>query len=110
MLQVSETPKKQIVVTKEMAEEIRRFYKKQGVTDTDLDVRNEEGALAETPTPKFEGVSWRRWKTGNGFIATCSYCRARGEFEEVTKAGRKALRFRHCGRADRLPLLLRWFA
>jgi hypothetical protein len=97
-----------VELTIEMQENMRRHYRAQGATGVDL-IQSESAALVPTVEPINVGVSWRRWKSANGFIATCNQCHQRGEFEEVTKAGKKTLRFRHCGnKVEKLPLLLRW--
>jgi hypothetical protein len=110
--------------TTEMNRKQRAHYMAQGATAVDL-VQSECAALVPGQDRRQEtflstlfggmlpqtkaAVRWRRWKLGNGFIATCNTCHARGEFEEVTGAGKKTLRFRHCGKkVEKLPLLLRW--
>jgi hypothetical protein len=94
-------------VTAEMNRNIRAHYRAQGATRVDL-IESEIGAVVPVEKHKPE-VRWRRWKLGNGFIVICNTCHQRGEFEEVTSAGKKKIRFRHCGgKVEKLPLLLRW--
>jgi hypothetical protein len=101
-----QSDKKQFVLTPEMQKKSIAHYLKQGATRTDL-IHSDEGALAEVPTPKRFVSTWRRWTIADGFIATCPNCNTRGEFENVTKAGLKTIRFNHCGKSERLPWLTR---
>jgi hypothetical protein len=98
--------KKDFVLTPEMKKKSIAHYLKQGATVTDL-VHSDEGALVPLPAPKSFVSNWRRWRTGDGFIATCPNCNTVGEFENVTKAGLKKIRFQHCGRSEKMPFLLR---
>jgi hypothetical protein len=91
-----------------MDREMRRTYLAQGATETDLQFHDVAAVVPGQGSPNFL-VTWRRWPLAHGFIAFCPRCKHQAEFEEVTKAGRKSLRFKHCGRLDKLPLLLRWF-
>jgi hypothetical protein len=108
-----------VELTTEMQENMRAHYRAQGATEVDL-IESESAAivLVEQPATFLSillgdksasktAVRWRRWELGNGFIAVCNRCHSRAEFEEVTEAGKKTLRFRHCGKADRIPLWLR---
>jgi hypothetical protein len=110
-------------VTKEMNRKQRAHYMAQGATEVDL-IESECAALVPGQDRRQEtflstllggmlpqakaAVRWRRWKLGNGFIATCNTCHTRGEYEEVTPGGAKKIRFHHCGnKVEKLPLLLR---
>jgi hypothetical protein len=98
--------KKPFVLTPEMKKKSIAHYRKQGASLTDL-VASDEGALVPLPAPKSFLTSWRRWTIAEGFIAACPNCNTRGEFENVTKAGLKTIRFNHCGKSEKLPWLTR---
>jgi hypothetical protein len=92
-------------VTPKMQREIRKHYKAQGVTDVDLKA-SDVAALVPMTKAKV-GTSWRLWHTANGVTATCSDCSHGFAVQDCdTWAKFRAIRFKHCGRSERLPLLL----
>jgi len=95
------------VGTKEQTGEIRKHYREQGVTYAEM-LPGDEAIVVPTNTQRV-GVTWRLWRAGPGVIADCDICHQSMAFEVKDRADRKAIRFAHCKRVDRLPWLLRWF-
>ncbi len=95
------------IETAEQEKEIRKHYQEQGVTDAEM-LSGDEAIVVPTNTQRV-GVNWRPWRAGPGVIADCDICHQSMAFEAKDRADRKAIRFAHCKRVDRLPWLLRWF-
>jgi hypothetical protein len=85
-------------VTPEQAREIVRHYKKQGVTDLDLQPRD-AAAIVPGQGPAVLEIEWKLWFSGKGFVA--SYGNYSQAFPDcATREKMKALRFR----GEKLPL------
>ena len=89
-------------VTPEMAQEIRAHYVAQGVTAVDLAARDEAGLVPGKP--RSTGTDWRIWRAGKGYAAACPACSHGMAFPAcASRASKRAIRFRHCGRIEKLP-------
>src|SRR5580692_7862577 len=98
---------KAVAVTPEMAARIRKHYLSQGVTETDLKA-DEAGALVPAAARRDLSAIWQLWKGGNGYRVSCPACGLGQAFPDTdTRESIRAIRFKHCGRTEKLPLSYR---